>query len=117
MKITGKITKIQKTETGVSKAGKEWKKLNFIVETTEQYNNLYCFELFGDKVDNFLSNNKVNSNVEVEFNVACREYQDKYYTTLQAWKVWQVESSDVSAPFQTVSKDDLNTDLTNDLPF
>ena len=117
MKITGKITKIQKTETGVSKAGKEWKKLNFIVETTEQYNNLYCFELFGDKVDNFLSNYKINSNVLVEFNVVCREYQDKYYTTLQAWKVAQTESDNVSAPFPTIKESELNTADDDLLPF
>ena len=117
MKITGKISKIQKTETGVSKAGKEWKKLNFIVETTEQYNNLYCFQLFGDKVDNFLANYKLNSNVLVEFNVSCREYQDKYYTTLQAWRVAQVENDNVSAPFPTIKESELNTADDDLLPF
>ena len=35
MKVTGKITKILEAESGTSKAGKEWKKLVFTLETTE----------------------------------------------------------------------------------
>ena len=40
MKVTGKITKISEVQTGTSKAGKEWKKLTFVLETTEDYNNI-----------------------------------------------------------------------------
>ena len=41
-----KITKILPVEEGTSKAGKAWKKLTFVGETDEQYNNLYAFEIF-----------------------------------------------------------------------
>ena len=44
MKVTGKITKVLDTQKGTSAAGKDWQKLSFILETTEDYNNLYCFE-------------------------------------------------------------------------
>ena len=55
MKVEGlKITKVLDTQSGTSKAGKEWSKLTFVGETDEEYNNLYAFELFGkEKVENF----------------------------------------------------------------
>ena len=45
MEITGKITKVNETISGTTAAGSEWKKLFFLVETTEKYNNLYCFNI------------------------------------------------------------------------
>lgn len=94
MKVTGVITKVLDLQTGTSKDGSEWKKQGFLVQTKEQYNNLYCFELFGaEKVDNFLKYNKVNDSVDVEFNVQTNEWQGKYYTSLQAWKVFKADSN------------------------
>lgn len=94
MEVTGKITKVLEKQTGVSKAEKEWVKLSFVVETTEEYNNLYCFELFGqDKVDAFEKYNKVGDEVKVSFNVSTNEWKDKYYTSLQAWKVFKGDST------------------------
>ncbi len=46
MKVTGKITTIKTKEQGTSKNGKAWSKVQFLLETDETYNNLYCFELF-----------------------------------------------------------------------
>ena len=71
MKVTGKITKVLDTQKGTSAAGKEWQKLSFILETTEDYNNLYCFDVFGDeKVEQFLKFNKVGQDVDVPFCVS-----------------------------------------------
>jgi hypothetical protein len=120
MKITGTITKILPIEKGTSKEGKEWQKINFLVETTEQYNNLYCFEIFGvEKVENFTKYNKVGQSVDVEFNVSTNEWKGKYYTSLQAWKVFKGSPNDglpVPEDFEKVSEADLNTP-DNDLPF
>lgn len=93
MEVTGKITKILELQTGTTAAGTEWKKQCFILETTEQYNNLYCFEIFGaEKVDNFLKYNKVENVVKVDFNVNTKEWQGKYFTSLSAWKVFKAEA-------------------------
>ena len=52
--VTGKIIEILPTEKGTSKAGKDWQKLTFAIDTNEQYNNIIAFEVFGDeKVENF----------------------------------------------------------------
>ena len=125
MEITGKITKVLDKVTGQKKDGSgEWVKQSFILETTEQYNNLYCFELFGDeKVDNFNKYNKVGSDVKVDFNVSTNEWQGKYFTSLQAWKIFKAEpdttainaaTAKIDAAFEPVG--DLNTPQ-DDLPF
>ena len=95
MKVQGKITKILEPVKGQKKDGSgDWVKQNFIVTTTEQYNNLYCFEVFGEeKVDNLNKYNKVGDEVEVNFNVQTNEWQGKYYTSLQAWRIKGVEQS------------------------
>jgi len=94
MKVTGKIDKIGEVTEGTSKAGRAWKKVEFVLTTPDQYNNLYAFTIFGeDKVDKFIKYNKVGGNVDVDFNVETREYNDKYYTNLQAWKVFKAEGT------------------------
>jgi len=89
LEVKGIIEKILEVQTGEKKDGSgQWEKQQFIVRTQEQYNNLYCFEIFGDqKVDNFAKFNKVGQEVTVEFNVNTSEHQGKYYTTLSAWKI------------------------------
>ena len=112
MKVEGlKITKVLDTQSGTSKAGKEWSKLTFVGETDEEYNNLYAFELFGkEKVENFGKFNKVGDLVNVEFNVSTREWEGKYFTGLQAWRIDKAQD--------TKGADDVaNHDMEDDLPF
>ncbi len=101
MKVTGKITTIKTKEQGTSKNGKAWSKVQFLLETDESYNNLYCFELFqmDDQeeekkkvVDNFLKFNKVNTIVDVDFNVKTTEWKGKHFVSLSAWKVFKAEA-------------------------
>ena len=97
MKVTGKITKVLDTQKGTSASGKDWQKLSFILETTEDYNNLYCFDVFGDeKVEQFLKYNKVGQEVDVSFNVQTNEYKGKYYTSLQSWKIFKAEAGEAA---------------------
>lgn len=108
MKVTGVITNILPTEEGVSKAGKEWKKLTFTLETSEDYNNLYAFEVFGaEKVDNFIKFNKVAQSVDVDFNVSCNEWKGKYFTSLQAWKIFKAEHNEELVGKPVEESDDL----------
>ena len=89
-----KITKISEVQSGTSKAGKDWKKLTFVGETSEQYNNLYAFELFGEeKVDNFVKFNKEGDSVDVDFNVSTREWEGRYFTSLSAWSIYKAKGN------------------------
>ena len=108
MEVTGTITKVLPTQNGTSKAGKEWKKLSFLLETTEEYNNLYCFDVFGEeKVDNFEKYNKVGNSVKVDFNVKCNEWKGKFFTSLDAWKVFKADAEEAAPVVEEAVKDDL----------
>jgi len=108
MKVTGKITKVLDTQKGTSASGKDWQKLSFILETTEDYNNLYCFDVFGDeKVEQFLKYNKVGQEVDVSFNVQTNEYKGKYYTSLQSWKIFKAEAGEATPEVAQEEADDL----------
>tara|TARA_R110000824_G_scaffold210581_2_gene396474 strand:- start:866 stop:1243 length:378 start_codon:yes stop_codon:yes gene_type:complete len=97
LQITGTITKVSDVQEGTSKAGKSWKKLGFLVEAEGEYPKDVYFTVFGEeKVDNFLKYNKVGQTVDVSFNVESREYNERFYTDLQAWKVFTNTSSSAS---------------------
>ena len=112
LKIKGKIVKILEVEKGTSKAGKEWKKQNFVIDTGSQYNPEVCFQLFGDeKIENLKKYNKVGQEVEVHFNVSSREYNGRYFHNLDAWKIVKASQEIVSPE---LNKSDVEND---DLPF
>jgi hypothetical protein len=85
--IKGKITKVLEVESGTSKAGKEWRKQDFVVDTGDQYNPEVCFNLFGDEKIEMLSKFSEGQEVEISFNVSSREFNGKYYHNLDAWKI------------------------------
>ena len=108
-KIKGKITSIGDVMSFDSGA----KKLIFNLDTGEEYDNVYSFELFksGEHVkyvENFEPT--VGDIVSVEFNIKCREYQGKFYTNLSAWKV---HTSEVDVP----TAEQMSDDSDDDLPF
>ncbi len=83
--ITGKIVKISPQTSGDGKFGK-WQKQEFVIETKEQYPKKVCFTVFNDKLDE-LQKFKENDEVTVSFNPESREYNQKWYTDLRAWKI------------------------------
>ncbi|MBL4880661.1 MAG: DUF3127 domain-containing protein [Oleispira sp.] len=106
--VTGNITQIAEVKEGTTKAGDAFKTLSFLVDTGEEYNNIYSFDLYQsgekDNIDKFLQYNKVGQNVDVKFNVRTNEYKEKYYTSLQAWSIFSnnVGTTDIngsSPPF------------------
>ena len=51
MELRGKVLNVLPVQTGVSKAGKDWRKEDFILEVPGSPNNKQvCITLFGDKV-------------------------------------------------------------------
>ena len=92
LKLTGKIVEILPQESGTSKAGKEWTKQSFVIDLETEFNNLIAFGIFGtEKVENFNKFNKVGQMVDVSFNASCREHNGKWYTNLDAWKIFKAE--------------------------
>lgn len=108
----GQIEKIFDVMEGESSKG-AWKKIEFlVVEYADKYPQSVKFSLFGEeKVDNFVKYNKEGGTVEVSFNFSCREYQGKFYTDVQAWRVWGVKADAAPAAVE------VSVDESDDLPF
>jgi len=107
LKVKGKIVKKLDIESGTSKAGKEWKKTNFVVDTGSEYNSETCFSLFGDDKIEMLANFQEGSEVEVAFNVSSREFNGKYYHNLDAWKINAIGSGAPAIDNTPAGDDDL----------
>lgn len=125
--ITGRISSVLPEEKGTSKAGKEWRKQAFVVDTGDQYNPYVAFSLFGDDKIRMLADFKEGEQVEVSFNLSSREYGGKWYHNIDAWRIQHAGSSSQAAGVpqatepQHVSSpaDDTfsNNDEEDDLPF
>lgn len=106
--VQGTITVIMEAVTGVAKAsGNEWIKQSFVIDTGEEYDNIICFDVFGqDKVDKLNQYNKVGDVVDVKFNIKCNEYEGKYFVNLQAWSIFKAEGAvpEASAPNASAQK-------------
>lgn len=113
LEITGKIKSFLPVQEGESKAGKAWKKQSYIVTNKDGYEGAeqeFCFEVFGEeKVDQLSSFNKVGDNVKVFFNIKTNEWQGKYFTSLQSWRI---EKSDGVSEVEVVAEE-----VVEDLPF
>ena len=83
----GKLTRKLSIESGTSKAGKEWKKQSFILDTGSQYNPEICFQLFGEEKIEMLNHHEEGSQVEVSFNLSSREYNGRYFHNVDAWRI------------------------------
>lgn len=86
MDITGNIVKLLQEETGTSKAGKPWRKKDFVIETLDQYPKKVCITVMGDKVDE-LSHYKVGNKIKASINLESREYNDKWFSSITAWRL------------------------------
>ena len=127
MEIKGKIIHVLPLQEGVSRAGNPWKKQEYVLETEEQYPRKVCFNLFGDKVDQYPA--AIGDDVTVSFDLESREFNGRWYTDVRAWKI---EKSAPAAqgvpdmppmpndipPFPPApSASDMPASSTDDLPF
>lgn len=98
LRIKGKVIKILPEQTGTSARG-EWKKQDFVIESTEdQFPKKICFTLFNDKASS-LNGLTPGTDVEVFFNIESREYNDKWFTNVNAFRVERaIESNSAVTP-------------------
>jgi hypothetical protein len=84
--IKAKLVKILSQESGVARTGNQWKKQEFVVETQDQFPKKVCFTLFNDKV-NLLNGINEGEELEISFDIESREFNNKWYHNLNAWKI------------------------------
>ena len=72
MEIKGKIVQILPLQGGQTKAGGEWKKQEYILETEGQYPKKVCFNLWGDRIEQYPVTE--GEEVTVSFDLDSREF-------------------------------------------
>ena len=126
MELSGKVIAVLEPRGGVSKTGNEWKVQEYVIETPGTYPRRMCFEVFGaDKIQQF--NIQVGEELNVFFDIDAREWQNRWFNSLRAWKVERVGNASQTSPgagsFPPVNVEpaapvDFNaTDEKDDLPF
>jgi len=120
LSVKGIIKQKLEVEQGTSKAGKEWKSQSFVLNTGAQYNPDICFKLFGEDKIQLITNLNDGEEIEVAFNLSSREWNGKWFTSADAWKIDKVGGSSEST--ETVDDSEVpvfenNQTEEDDLPF
>ena len=124
--IEGDIVKIFDTE----KKTDTFQAREFVIKTEGQYPQFIKFQLTQDRCD-IVDKYNVDQRVKVSFDLRGREWNEKYFTNLNAWRIDQAqaateavtENADGSAPFQPIEQasgtgeSDVMAEDFDDLPF
>jgi hypothetical protein len=78
MELEGTIIFDLPLQEGVSKAGRPWKKKEWVLETPGMYPRRVKFHVFGDRVD--MLNFEVGKSYAVTFELESREFNGRWYT-------------------------------------
>ena len=106
MKVTGKLVKVLERQEGTTQKGNKFVKQDFVIETDAKYNPEICFTLFGDNKVSMLPLLTIGQEFEVHFNLSSREYNGKYYTQAQAWKIETATTQEEEDAFIAELNDD-----------
>ena len=123
MEIEGKIILALPEQSGVSKAGNNWKKREYVLETMETYPKKVHFVLFGDRADQYPLS--VGEQIRLSYDINSREFNGRWYTSIDGWEVEKGAAGSQQGPYDSmagmpvppVSVPDLSADATDDLPF
>ena len=99
LELTGTIVQMLPYEGGTSKAGKEWRKVVFILETQDQYPRKVAISLLNDNIDKYAIQvgKVVTANLEIE----SREWNGKWYTEVKAWQLTYPQGQPVATRVAT----------------
>lgn len=116
----GVVTAISAKQTGTSKAGKQWSKVDVIL-TYDNYKPEYpkaiLFSVMNDNIDKFAF--RVGAEFEVEVDFSVKEYNSKHYMSAQCWKSTPTSATaqPVQVPVQPTPPPVTQPVKEGDLPF
>lgn len=96
LEVEGKLTHLLERRSGVSANGTNWTSQDFVIEIPGQYPQSAVFNVYGDRVQ--LDQYQIGENIKVSFDIRGREYQGKWYNTLNAWKIERIGATAGAAP-------------------
>lgn len=96
MEVKGKVVTVLPLQSGTSQAGNQWKKQELVIETHDQFPKKICLTLFGDRVDQYpvAQNDEIVASIDIE----SREYNGRWYTNVNAWKIEKAIAEAAPAP-------------------
>jgi hypothetical protein len=107
MQLIAKLIEIKPPQTGMGKNG-TWKKQDIIVESNEQFPKKICISIWGDKMNEYQL--QIGNDLKIDFDIESREYNEKWYTDIKAWKI-EILSNNL------VEKTPLNSDQIKNTTF
>lgn len=118
MEIKGKLVKVLPVQTGQGRNG-EWKRQEFIIELDGTYPRKACISAWGDKVN--VASLVPGTMINVFFDIESREFNEKWYTSLTAWRVdIEAETQQAPAPMPPIEayRPEMSASpMNDDLPF
>ena len=98
--ITGTLVRKYETET----KGESFRIRDFVIKTENgQYDNFVKFQTTQDRTD-IIESYVEGEEIKVHFDLRGRQWQDKYFTNLNAWRVERVGSAAAPATAATSSR-------------
>lgn len=102
LELVGKLIKILPEVSGQSAKG-PWSKQEFVLETLDpSYPKKVCLTAWGDKVAELKSFN-LDDTIKATFSAESREYNERWYTELRAFRLEQGEGGQEARPTNQAS--------------
>ena len=102
LELVGKLIKVLPEVSGQSQKG-PWSKQEFVIETLDaSYPKKVCLTAWGDKVAD-LKQYATGDTLKATFSAESREYNDRWYTELRAFRIELAEGDSGSAPARPAS--------------
>ena len=82
MEIKGIIIEILPSQTGEGKNG-TWEKRAFVLQTNDKFPKTVAIDIWDNKIET----PKVSDNVIANINIESKEFNNKWFTNIQTWKL------------------------------
>lgn len=97
VEIVAKLLQKFPVQSGTSARG-GWSKQEFLVETEDTYPKKICMNVWGDEKVRELSSLNDGETYRFSLNIESREYNQRWYTDIRAWKIDKIDVSKSTDP-------------------
>ena len=111
LSVDGILAQKNEIENIENKEGKKWIKQTFLIDTGGDYNSKICFQLFGEEKVKLIENYQIGDKIEVFFNISSREYNNRYYHNIDAWRITPLTNT------ESANSEGSNESTEENLPF
>lgn len=108
--LEGQMLKMLPRQSGTGKNG-PWSKQDFVMEIPGEFPRKVCISAWGDKADEVSGLNE-GEKLKVSVNIESREYNERWYTDVRAWRIEKVNDMPRTEDVQ----DMLRTEDVQDIP-